>query len=236
MLSLDILPILDLAMEHVDKTLPSFALGNQVVADRDFPALEDFASNNQYNRLKEDRTVSALLEDRYGIEHYEDCDLNGKAMHCFDFGQPIEPSFVGKYSFCFNDGSTMMILDQRVALNNMIELLAVNGVLLSQFTVNRHLGFYNYHPERILSMLSEAGLTLIATAELALYYDDNEFIHSVFTLGKTPYWEMERQHTYTPEAVLNNNGKLLTPHIGVWAVLKKSRGDITLGSHKLITR
>lgn len=125
---------------------PMLALGSLTV--RETPeAIAEYASANGYGRLAREQSVGALFADRYGVDRYLSCDINGQADILLDLGLPLPDEHKGAYRSVLNGGTLEHIFDLRVAMQNIHDATAIDGLMIHTcpLTWFNH-GFVNINP------------------------------------------------------------------------------------------
>jgi hypothetical protein len=125
---------------------PMLALGSLTL--RETPEiLAQYAAANGYARLARELSVSALFADRYGVDRYVSCDINGKADLVLDLGRPLPEDQRGAYLSVLNGGTLEHLFDLRLAMENIHDATAVAGLMIHTCPVTwfNH-GFFNINP------------------------------------------------------------------------------------------
>jgi hypothetical protein len=89
------------------------------------------------------RWLGAKAVDEFDASPYE----GAKVVH--DMNKPIGPEHKGKYNVLFEGGSLEHIFDIRQALQNISDMVAIDGLFLASTCANNLLGhgFYQFSPE-----------------------------------------------------------------------------------------
>jgi hypothetical protein len=125
---------------------PMLALGSLTL--RETPeVLAEYASANGYTRLAREQSVGALFSDRYGVDRYLSCDINGQADLFLDLGLPLPDDQKGVYLSVVNGGTLEHLFDLRLAMQNIHDASAVGGLMIHTCPVTwfDH-GFVNINP------------------------------------------------------------------------------------------
>lgn len=91
------------------------------------------------------RAVGELLRLRYGIESYQDADINGFADLDLDLSVPILPALHRAHGLVLNAGTLEHVFDLRQAFQNVHDLVRPGGTIvhLAPITWMEH-GFVNF--------------------------------------------------------------------------------------------
>lgn len=125
---------------------PMLALGSLTLRESS-ATLDAYAAANGYRRLASEKTARALLADRYGVERYVSCDINGQADLFLDLGEPLPEVHRGCFGSILNGGTLEHIFDLRQAMENIHDATAVGGLMIQTcpLTWFDH-GFVNINP------------------------------------------------------------------------------------------
>lgn len=108
---------------------PMLGLGSLTIQESP-EAIASFAAKHGYDRLAERGSVGNLFADRFGVERYEDCDINDLADHHIDLNEPLAEKFRGAYNTIFNGGTVEHVFDLRRAIENMHMLVPAGGTII----------------------------------------------------------------------------------------------------------
>jgi len=138
------LPFFDLCHQRNAFNGPVVALGSLILAEREDKILE-FARLNNYDRLRRDKSVKALLHDRYGIDKYIDLDINEKAELNADLSKPLDSTLRNSAMTVINAGTLEHVFDIKQAFQNVHDMTRQGGVIIhiAPLTWLEH-GFYNF--------------------------------------------------------------------------------------------
>lgn len=90
------------------------------------------------------RAVGELLRLRYGVETYQDADINGLADLALDLSKPLPEALRGRHGTVLNAGTLEHVVDLRQAFQNVHELVRPGGTIvhIAPLTWMEH-GFVN---------------------------------------------------------------------------------------------
>ena len=134
---------------------PMLGLGSLTL--RETPeALADYAADHGYPRLARDPSVAALFADRYAVDRYVSCDINGQADIFLDLARPLPDDQRGAYLSVLNGGTLEHLFDLRLGMQNIHDAAAVGGLMIHTcpLTWFEH-GFVNINP-MMLHLTAEA--------------------------------------------------------------------------------
>ncbi|HVY88229.1 MAG TPA: hypothetical protein VG942_05130 [Hyphomonadaceae bacterium] len=125
---------------------PMLALGSLTIQETEETILK-FAREWNYPQLAAEKSGAAFFRERYGIQEYMSCDVNGLADEYIDLGLPLPDKFKNRYMTVFNGGTLEHVFDLRQAMENIHDALAVGGVVIhtTPTTWIDH-GFVNHNP------------------------------------------------------------------------------------------
>lgn len=135
--------------------------------------LSAYAATNRYTRLGREPSVAALMADRYGVEPYVSCDINGLADIRLDLAQPLPLEHKRRYRSVLNAGTIEHVFDLRQAMENVHDATDLGGVMIhtSPVTWFEH-GFVNHNP-LLYRLVADANGYEIAAA--GYYYSPGTF-------------------------------------------------------------
>lgn len=108
---------------------PMLALGSLTIRESS-EAIATFASRNGHARLAKSGAARDLFADRFGVERYEDCDINDLADHHIDLSEPLDQKYKGAFNTVFNGGTVEHIFDLRRAIENMHLMVPAGGAII----------------------------------------------------------------------------------------------------------
>ena len=145
-ISFDLMPFFDAVHECAGIKSPFVSLGSQQIQEQAY-AVEAFSKEHGYHDLTPLGSLFPLLKQRYGVDEYDDIDLDGKSSIHLDLTQTISSSdpLWQKFATIYNGGTTEHIFDVAKTFDTIHNLMSIGGVCihtspLSWFT---H-GFYNF--------------------------------------------------------------------------------------------
>jgi hypothetical protein len=158
------LPFLDACQKMGAIQSPLLAIGSLTLHESD-EAIRSQAEENRYLSLEKERSVRALMRDRYGVADYVDCDLNGLADITIDFGQPLDARFRGRFNSILNGGTLEHVFDVRQAMANVHDLIRVGGSMihLAPVTWMNH-AFININPKMFRAIAEANGYAVLVEA------------------------------------------------------------------------
>lgn len=125
---------------------PLLALGSLTL--RETPeTVREYATANGYDRLASEQSVAALFAERYRVEQYLSCDINGQADIHLDLTQPLPPEHRAAYRSVLNGGTLEHVFDLRQVMQNIHDATCCGGLMIhtSPVTWFDH-GFVNINP------------------------------------------------------------------------------------------
>jgi SAM-dependent methyltransferase len=125
---------------------PMLALGSLTIQETEETILK-YAKDWNYSQLAAEKSGAAFFRERYGVQDYASCDVNGQADEYIDLGQPLPHKYKNRYMTVFNGGTLEHVFDLRQAMENIHDALAVGGVIIhtTPTTWINH-GFVNHNP------------------------------------------------------------------------------------------
>ncbi len=137
---------LDACADRAPITGPTLALGSLTIRETD-ETIERFAHEQGHSRLAREKTVAALMIERYGVGRYFSCDINGLADLRLDLSRPLPPEHKGVYGSILNGGTLEHIFDIRQAMENIHDAVTLGGLIIHTTPMTWHdHGFYNFNP------------------------------------------------------------------------------------------
>ena len=154
-INIEYIPFFDVCYKNVSLMEPFLSLGSLEIHDS-VKDIEEYASQNGYNRLFNERTVSALLLERFGVKEYLDVDINDAAQIKLDLTKEIPKNMLEKFNTVLDGGTLEHVFDVAKALENIHNMTAIGGVIvhLTPLTWYEH-GLYNFNP-RFYDLISTA--------------------------------------------------------------------------------
>lgn len=180
---------------------PMLGLGSLTIRESE-EVLETYARANGYANLLADRSVASLFRDRYGLEGYVSCDVNGLADEYIDLGVPLPAKLRGKFRSVMNGGTLEHVFDLRQATENIHEALAVGGTVIhtTPTTWFDH-GFVNHNPVMHHLVAQANGYEVLSEG---IHYNTGTFegqaspVVSVFELDeRVPGLEMSNRELFS---------------------------------------
>lgn len=125
---------------------PMLSLGSLTIQEPEEIIIK-YARDWGYARLESEKTGRAFFAERYGIQSYTDCDVNGLADEYIDLGLPLQAQFKNRYMTIFNGGTLEHVFDMRQAVENIHDALMVGGIIIHTTPTSwfDH-GFVNHNP------------------------------------------------------------------------------------------
>jgi SAM-dependent methyltransferase len=125
---------------------PMLALGSLTIQETEETILQQ-AREWGYHQLAAEKSVAAFFRERYDIQEYTSCDINGLADEYLDLGLPLPDKLRGRFNSIFNGGTLEHVFDLRQAVENIHDALTVGGVVIhtTPTTWINH-GFVNHNP------------------------------------------------------------------------------------------
>ena len=142
-----LLPFLDSCYRRRTIQSPLLAVGSFEINEPE-DRIISFGRKYSYPNLLREKSVRSLFLDRYGIEQYQDLDINDKADILLDLNFPISEKFGGIASTILDSGTMEHVFDIKQALTNVHKMLKVEGtfIYISPLTWYDH-GFFNFNPK-----------------------------------------------------------------------------------------
>ena len=135
--------------------------------------LDAYSDAHGYARLKRERNVAALMADRYAVEPYVSCDVNGLADVWLDLAQPLPAEHRARYRSILNGGTLEHVFDLKQAMENIHDATAVGGVMIHTCpTTWFDHGFVNHNPVLFRLTAEANGYELVAEG---FYYSPGSF-------------------------------------------------------------
>lgn len=166
---------------------PMLALGSLTIQESE-QTIEQYAREQGYLRLAAEKSIPAFFRDRYGIEEYVSCDINGLADQYLDLGVPLPPQLRGRYASILNGGTLEHVFDMRQAVENIHDALMVGGTVIhtTPTTWFNH-GFVNHNPVMHHLTAAANGYEIVAEGtyyNVGTFEGHNKPVVSVFELDE----------------------------------------------------
>ena len=122
-----------------------------------------FACEAGYRNLEREGTVRALFRDRYNIDDYLDCDVNGRATLALDLNHPIPADLRGRFGTIVNGGTLEHIFDLKQSMENLHLLIKAGGTLIHMVPLTWYdHGFFNLNPILFHSLVKVNRYSILA--------------------------------------------------------------------------
>jgi SAM-dependent methyltransferase len=190
-------------------TGPMLALGSLNIQETP-EAIRNYATANGYTNLLADGSVASLFRDRYGLERYVSCDINGLADEYVDLGIPLPQNLRGQFQSILNGGTLEHVFDMRQATENIHDALAVGGTVIhtTPTTWFDH-GFVNHNPVMHHLVAQANGYEILSEGtyyNLGTFEGQTHPVVSVFQLDeRIPGFDKTNREMFTGAAKLPAN-------------------------------
>jgi hypothetical protein len=163
-ISLAFLAFLDSCHRQQALQSPFLSLGSLEIHESEDDIIS-FARKHSYAELARNKSLRTLFLDRYGIELYQDCDINKKADIDCDLSLPINQELIGVASTILDGGTLEHVFDVKQAFINIHNLLKIGGTIIhiSPITWLNH-AFYNFNPKLFQSVIEANKYELLVEA------------------------------------------------------------------------
>lgn len=143
---------------------PMMALGSLTINDSE-ENIQAYLTEHPDWDTKDGVSVRSLMKQRYGINVYSDCDLDGKADLAVDLNKPLPSDLFGTANTILNGGTLEHVLNASQAFENCHGMLGVGGTIvhMAPITWYNH-GFYNLNPVMFRMVARANSYTLVAEA------------------------------------------------------------------------
>lgn len=121
-----------------------------------YSSISKLTKSGKHPNFETERTVANLFLDRYGVNNYIDCDVNGESALHIDLSKPIPKELTNQFNTVINAGTAEHIFDLRSCFRNIHDLTKKNGIMVHNAPVSwiNH-GFINFNP-LLFRLLAEA--------------------------------------------------------------------------------
>lgn len=145
-IALSFIPFFDECHRQGGLLSPCFALGSQEIHEA-ADTIRRWAHQEHHVNLVRTLKVCDLLRDRYGIESYVDCDVNGLAAFRFDLNRSLPTERVFSAMTVLDAGTLEHVFDVAQVFRNIFSVLCPGGtaIHIAPMTWHEH-GFYNFNP------------------------------------------------------------------------------------------
>lgn len=176
-INLSFVPFFDVCNLNSESS-PMYMLGTQDIHDSGAD-ISRFAETNSYAKLAEDRKVRSLMQERYGITEYFDCDINARANVYLDLNKPLDSALNGAASVVIDAGTIEHVFNASQAFINVHEMTKPDGMIIhiAPVTWLNH-AYYNFNPKTYKMIGDANGYELISEA----YH----FLQDPFAIFKKP--------------------------------------------------
>ncbi len=158
------LPFFDRCHRRRALQSPVLALGSLEIHEPEDEIIA-FGKKHAYPNLLKDKTVRSLLLDRYGIDQYQDCDINEQADMQVDLNFAVDQNLAGSAATILDGGTLEHLFDIRQALANIHQMVRQGGTIIhiSPLTWFDH-GFYNFNPKLFKGLIKANGYEFLVEA------------------------------------------------------------------------